>query len=100
MSANLHSTPSGQQALRQQVGDRFTADWKSNDHRARRLVAEFIGTSGLTFVLSGGAAILAGYGGRPLRPISSPSFSRLVQRSGWSLRFSFWVISLRISILP
>ena len=68
MSANLHSTPSGQQALRQQVGDRFTADWKSNDHRARRLVAEFIGTSGLTFVLSGGAAILAGYGGATLAP--------------------------------
>jgi hypothetical protein len=68
MSANLHSTPSGQQALRQQVGDRFTADWKSNDHRARRLVSEFIGTSGLTFVLSGGAAILAGYGGATLAP--------------------------------
>ena len=68
MSANLNSTLSGQQALRQQVGDRFNADWKSNDHRARRLVAEFIGTSGLTFVLSGGAAILAGYGGATLAP--------------------------------
>jgi hypothetical protein len=40
----------------------------SNDHRARRLVSEFIGTSGLTFVLSGGAAILAGYGGASLAP--------------------------------
>jgi glycerol uptake facilitator-like aquaporin len=68
MSANLHSNLSGQQALRQQVGDRFSADWKSNDHRARRLISEFIGTSGLTFVLSGGAAILAGYGGATLAP--------------------------------
>lgn len=59
---------SGQEALRQQVGDRFTADWKSNDHRARRLVSEFIGTFGLTFVLSGGAAVLAGYGGATLAP--------------------------------
>ncbi|MDO9024928.1 MIP/aquaporin family protein [Zwartia sp.] len=58
----------GRQALQQQVGTRFYADWKSNDHRARRLVSEFIGTSGLTFVLSGGAAILAGYGGGDLAP--------------------------------
>ena len=63
MSESQQANLSGQQALRQQVGDRFYADWKSNDHRARRLVSEFIGTSGLTFVLSGGAAILAGYGG-------------------------------------
>jgi glycerol uptake facilitator-like aquaporin len=34
----------------------------------RRLISEFIGTSGLTFVLSGGAAILAGYGGATLAP--------------------------------
>jgi glycerol uptake facilitator-like aquaporin len=58
--------PSGQEALAKQMGNRFSADWKSNDHRARRLLAEFIGTSGLTFVLSGGAAILAGYGGAEL----------------------------------
>jgi glycerol uptake facilitator-like aquaporin len=32
------------------------------------LLSEFIGTSGLTFVLSGGAAILARYGGAPLQP--------------------------------
>ncbi len=69
MNTKPHANLSGQQALRQQVGDRFSADWKSNDHRARRLVSEFIGTSGLTFVLSGGAAILAGYGGgAPLAP--------------------------------
>jgi glycerol uptake facilitator-like aquaporin len=53
----------GHDALAAQVGPRFAADWKSNDHRARRLVSESIGTFGLTFALSGGAAILAGYGG-------------------------------------
>ena len=68
MSANQPANLTGQQALQQQVGVRFYADWKSNDHRARRLVSEFIGTSGLTFVLSGGAAILAGYGGGSLAP--------------------------------
>ena len=31
MSANQPTNPTGQQALRQQVGDRFYADWKSND---------------------------------------------------------------------
>lgn len=68
MSSSVESPLSGQQALRQQVGDRFYADWKSDDHRARRLLSEFIGTSGLTFVLSGGAAILASYGGATLAP--------------------------------
>jgi len=58
----------GEQALQLQIGNRFTADWKSKDHRARRLVSEFIGTSGLMFVLSAGAAILATYGGAPLAP--------------------------------
>jgi len=32
------------------------------------LLSEFIGMAGLTFVLSGGAAILARYGGRGLQP--------------------------------
>ena len=58
----------GRDALEAQVGQRFYADWTSNDHRVRRLVAETIGTFGLTFVLSGGAAILAGYGGAHLAP--------------------------------
>jgi aquaporin Z len=58
----------GEQALQAQIGNRFTADWKSDDHRLRRLVSEFIGTSGLTFVLSSGAAILATYGGGTLAP--------------------------------
>jgi aquaporin Z len=67
-NTNLQRDLSGQQALRLQVGNRFSADWQSDDHRARRLVSEFIGTSGLTFVLSGGAAILAGYGVGDLAP--------------------------------
>jgi glycerol uptake facilitator-like aquaporin len=58
----------GHDALAAQVGPRFAADWKSDDHRARRLVSESIGTFGLTFALSGGAAILAGYGGAALAP--------------------------------
>jgi glycerol uptake facilitator-like aquaporin len=58
----------GEQALIASVGGaRYFADWTKPDHRFRRLLAELIGTSGLTFVLSGGAAILALYGGGPLR---------------------------------
>jgi glycerol uptake facilitator-like aquaporin len=57
---------SGRQALAAETGPRFYADWHSPDHRLRRLLAEFIGTAGLTFVLSGGAAILAAYGGDKL----------------------------------
>lgn len=57
----------GEAALAAAVGpDRFSADWKDPRHRARRLVAEFIGMSGLTFVLSTGAAALAKYGGVPI----------------------------------
>src|SRR2546421_11848679 len=58
----------GERALIASVGGpRYFADWKKPSHRLRRLVAEFIGTSGLTFVLSGGAAVLALYGGGALR---------------------------------
>jgi MIP family channel proteins len=49
-------------------GQRGYADWQNPDHRARRLLAEFIGMAGLTFVLSGGAAVLARYGGHGLQP--------------------------------
>jgi aquaporin Z len=49
-------------------GARGYADWTNPDHRLRRLLAEFLGMAGLTFVLSGGAAILARYGGRGLQP--------------------------------
>jgi len=60
----------GEAALAQQVGQqRFNADWKSPEHRFRRLLAEFIGTAGLTFVLSAGAAILVLYGGIKVEPI-------------------------------
>ena len=54
----------GKAALVAQVGSRqFSASWTSNQHRMRRLLAEFIGTFGLVFVLAAGAAILAKYGG-------------------------------------
>jgi len=49
-------------------GQRGYADWTNPDHRARRLLSEFLGMAGLTFVLSGGAAILVRYGGRALQP--------------------------------
>jgi glycerol uptake facilitator-like aquaporin len=49
-------------------GTRSYADWTNPDHRLRRLLAEFIGMAGLTFILSGGAAILARYGGHALQP--------------------------------
>jgi glycerol uptake facilitator-like aquaporin len=49
-------------------GQRGYADWTDPDHRLRRLLSEFIGISGLTFVLSGGAAILIRYGGHSLQP--------------------------------
>ena len=49
-------------------GQRGYADWTNPDHRLRRLLSEFIGMAGLTFVPSGGAAILARYGGRGLQP--------------------------------
>src|SRR5579859_4894462 len=49
-------------------GTRGYADWANPRHRLRRLLAEFIGMAGLTFVLSGGAAILARYGGIGLQP--------------------------------
>ena len=61
--------PVGKAALIASVGGtRGYADWTNPDHRLRRLLAEFIGMSGLTFILSGGAAILARYGGHVLQP--------------------------------
>jgi len=65
MSAHLV----GKEALAAEVGNRqFSASWTSDTHRARRLVAEFIGTFGLVFILSGGAAIIAKYGGGSPNP--------------------------------
>lgn len=60
----------GEAALALQIGQpRFNANWKSPEHRFRRLLSEFIGTAGLTFVLSAGAAILVLYGGTKVEPI-------------------------------
>jgi glycerol uptake facilitator-like aquaporin len=59
----------GRAALIESVGgQRGWADWSNPDHRLRRLLAEFIGVAGLTFILSGGAAILVRYGGHALQP--------------------------------
>ncbi len=64
-----NSPPIGQAALIASVGgQRGFADWANPDHRLRRLLAEFIGVAGLTFILSGGAAILVRYGGHALQP--------------------------------
>jgi glycerol uptake facilitator-like aquaporin len=48
-------------------GERGYADWTNPGHRLRRLLSEFLGMAGLTFVLSGGAAVLALYGGHGLQ---------------------------------
>jgi len=64
-----NSQPIGKAALIASVGgQRGYADWANPDHRLRRLLAEFIGVAGLTFILSGGAAILVRYGGHALQP--------------------------------
>ncbi len=61
--------PVGKAALIASVGgQRGYADWTNPEHRLRRLLSEFIGMAGLTFVLSGGAAVLARYGGHALQP--------------------------------
>ena len=58
------SEPIGKAALIASVGgQRGYADWANPEHRLRRLLAEFIGVAGLTFILSGGAAIPVRYGG-------------------------------------
>jgi aquaporin Z len=49
-------------------GQRGYADWTNPHHRFRRLLSEFIGMAGLTFILSGGAASLTRYGGHALQP--------------------------------
>jgi glycerol uptake facilitator-like aquaporin len=66
-SADGGPTPIGKAALIASVGgERGYADWTNPDHRLRRLLAEFVGMVGLTFILSGGAAVLARYGGHAL----------------------------------
>jgi glycerol uptake facilitator-like aquaporin len=67
-SPNGREMPVGRAALIASVGgQRGWADWANPAHRLRRLLAEFIGMAGLTFVLSGGAAILVRYGGHTLQ---------------------------------
>ena len=67
--SDRESMPVGRAALIASVGgQRGWADWANPAHRARRLLAEFIGMAGLTFILSGGAAVLARYGGHALQP--------------------------------
>jgi len=67
---STHPVRLGEAALALQIGEpRFNADWKSPGHRFRRLLSEFIGTAGLTFVLSAGAAILVLHGGIKVEPI-------------------------------
>jgi len=67
--ARRRGESAGRAALIASVGgQRGWADWANPGHRLRRLLAEFIGMAGLTFVLSGGAAVLARYGGGALRP--------------------------------
>lgn len=61
-------TEFGRRALEAEFGSRFTADWTSPRHRLRRVLSEFIGTAGLTFVLSSGAGVLAKYGGASIAP--------------------------------
>ena len=48
--------PAGKAAFIASVGGaRGYADWTNPDHRLRRLLAEFLGMAGLTFILSGAA---------------------------------------------
>ena len=68
MSVVGRAAPVGKAAIIATVGQRGYADWTNPNHRFRRLLSEFIGMSGLTFILSAGAAILARYGGQGLQP--------------------------------
>jgi glycerol uptake facilitator-like aquaporin len=62
------SMPTGKAALIASIGgQRGYADWTNPDHRMRRLLSEFIGMAGLTFILSGGAAVLFRYGGEGIQ---------------------------------
>ena len=66
--ARSNPPPIGKAALIASAGgQRGYADWTNPDHRLRRLLSEFIGMAGLTFILSGGAAVLAQYGGHSLQ---------------------------------
>jgi glycerol uptake facilitator-like aquaporin len=67
----VSAAPTGRDALISEVGTKhYYASWTSNEHRKRRLIAEFIGMFGLTFILSGGAAMIVKYGGGDPSPYS------------------------------
>ncbi len=67
----MSAAPTGRDALISEVGTKhYYASWTSNEHRKRRLIAEFIGMFGLTFILSGGAAMIVKYGGGDPSPYS------------------------------
>ena len=67
----MSTAPTGKQALISEVGTKhYYASWTSHEHLKRRLLSEFIGMFGLTFILSGGAAMLVKYGGGDPSPYS------------------------------
>ena len=85
--------PVGRAALIASVGgQRGWADWANPHHRLRRLLAEFIGMAGLTFVLSGGAAVLVRYGGHPLQPWQTVLVLSLVS--------ALWLVAARFPSGP
>lgn len=82
----MSSQLTGKQALVAEIGTaKFSADWTDDAHRSRRLAAEFLGTAGLTFALSSGAAILALYAG-----VNVPAFAAALVLS---LISALWLVA-------
>jgi glycerol uptake facilitator-like aquaporin len=84
------ATGRSHEAAREQLidaigGARYHADWTNNRHRARRLLSEFIGTFGLLFVLSAGAAAMTTYAGAPL--------GKLTLVTLLSLTSALWIVA-------
>src|SRR5260221_8582351 len=71
-------------------GQRGFADWTNPDHRLRRLLSEFIGMAGLTFILSGSAAVLVRYGGQALQSWQTVLVLSLVSAL-WLVRGGFFL---------
>ena len=55
-AARPRDPPAREQLIATIGFERYRADWTNKRHRAKRLLSEFIGTFGLLFVLSAGAA--------------------------------------------